>query len=201
MQLQDVKVIWRQVPKTIGRGHFGGRLVFAPDGKLFITSGDRQRFDPAQDPASQPRQGRSHQPRRLDPGRQPVRRARRARGPTSGRSAIATRSGAAINPASKTALDPRDGAEARRRAQHPGARQELRLAGREQRRQLRRQPDPRPPDAARVRRARLLLAPGDLAVGAHLLHGRPLRGLERATRSSAASRRRRSCGSRSRATA
>ena len=48
-QLRDVKVIWRQVPKTIARGHFGGRLVFAPDGKLFITSGERQRFDPAQD--------------------------------------------------------------------------------------------------------------------------------------------------------
>ncbi|HEV7764522.1 MAG TPA: PQQ-dependent sugar dehydrogenase [Thermoanaerobaculia bacterium] len=47
--LQSVKVIWRQVPKTIGRGHFGGRLVFAPDGKLFITSGERMRFDPAQD--------------------------------------------------------------------------------------------------------------------------------------------------------
>jgi glucose/arabinose dehydrogenase len=47
--LSDVKVIWRQVPKTIGRGHGGGRLVFAPDGKLFITSGERQRFEPAQD--------------------------------------------------------------------------------------------------------------------------------------------------------
>jgi glucose/arabinose dehydrogenase len=51
-QLRDVQVIWRQVPKTVGRGHFGNRLVFAPDGKLFITSGERQRFDPAQSLAS-----------------------------------------------------------------------------------------------------------------------------------------------------
>ncbi|HEX6179507.1 MAG TPA: PQQ-dependent sugar dehydrogenase [Thermoanaerobaculia bacterium] len=50
--LRDVQVIWRQTPKTIGRGHFGHRLVFAPDGKLFITSGDRMRFDPAQDVSS-----------------------------------------------------------------------------------------------------------------------------------------------------
>ena len=50
--LRDVKVIWRQYPKTIGRGHFGGRLVFAADGKLFITSGDRMRFEPAQDPSN-----------------------------------------------------------------------------------------------------------------------------------------------------
>ena len=51
-RLADLKVIWRQVPKTIGRGHFGGRLIFAPDGKLFILSGERQRFEPAQDPKS-----------------------------------------------------------------------------------------------------------------------------------------------------
>jgi glucose/arabinose dehydrogenase len=51
-RLEDVTVIWRQEPKQIGRGHFGGRLLFAPDGKLFVTSGDRQRFEPAQDMTS-----------------------------------------------------------------------------------------------------------------------------------------------------
>jgi len=51
-QLRDVQVIWRQEPKTVGRGHFGNRVIFAPDGKLFITSGELMRFDPAQDLAS-----------------------------------------------------------------------------------------------------------------------------------------------------
>jgi glucose/arabinose dehydrogenase len=50
--LRDVEVIWRQEPKTVGRGHFGNRLIFAPDGKLLVTSGDRMRFDPAQSLAS-----------------------------------------------------------------------------------------------------------------------------------------------------
>jgi glucose/arabinose dehydrogenase len=48
-RLEDLKVIWRQTPKVTGRGHYGHRLVFAPDGHLFITSGERQKFDPAQD--------------------------------------------------------------------------------------------------------------------------------------------------------
>ena len=51
-QLRDVQVIWRQEPKTVGRGHFGNRILFAPDGKMFITSGERMRFDPAQSLAS-----------------------------------------------------------------------------------------------------------------------------------------------------
>ena len=46
-QLRDLQVIWRQVPKTGGRGHFGVRMVFGPDGKLYATSGERMRFDPA----------------------------------------------------------------------------------------------------------------------------------------------------------
>jgi glucose/arabinose dehydrogenase len=47
-RLTDLKVIWRQHPKTVGRGHFGNRIVFAQDGKMYITSGDRMRFEPAQ---------------------------------------------------------------------------------------------------------------------------------------------------------
>ncbi|MDZ4841909.1 MAG: PQQ-dependent sugar dehydrogenase [Hyphomicrobium aestuarii] len=48
-KLNDLTVIWQQVPKTIGRGYFGGQLAFAKDGTLMITSGDRQQFEPAQD--------------------------------------------------------------------------------------------------------------------------------------------------------
>jgi glucose/arabinose dehydrogenase len=51
-ELRDLKVVWRQVPKTVGRGHFSGRLEFARDSTLFIASSDRMRFDPAQDLAS-----------------------------------------------------------------------------------------------------------------------------------------------------
>ena len=47
--LEDVEVIWRQVPKVSGKGHYGHRLLFSPDGHLFISSGERQKFDPAQD--------------------------------------------------------------------------------------------------------------------------------------------------------
>jgi len=48
-RLQDVEVVWRQYPKVSGRGHYGHRLLFSDDGYLFISSGDRQKFDPAQD--------------------------------------------------------------------------------------------------------------------------------------------------------
>ncbi|MEO2169380.1 MAG: PQQ-dependent sugar dehydrogenase [bacterium] len=48
-ELADLEVIWRQVPKVTGQGHFGHRIVFGPDGYLWISSGERQKFDPSQD--------------------------------------------------------------------------------------------------------------------------------------------------------
>lgn len=39
--LTDGKVIFRGAPKYKSGAHFGSRLVFAPDGHLFITLGDR----------------------------------------------------------------------------------------------------------------------------------------------------------------
>ncbi len=48
-ELKSVEVIFRQEPKVRGRSHFGSRLVFSPEGKLFVTMGERFKFDPAQD--------------------------------------------------------------------------------------------------------------------------------------------------------
>jgi glucose/arabinose dehydrogenase len=48
--LEGLKVIWRDGARGKG-GQFGAAVAFAPDGKsLFLSSGDRQRFTPAQDP-------------------------------------------------------------------------------------------------------------------------------------------------------
>ena len=47
--LTDVEIIWRQYPKLLGRGHYGHRIEFDDDGYLWISSGDRQKFTPAQD--------------------------------------------------------------------------------------------------------------------------------------------------------
>jgi glucose/arabinose dehydrogenase len=47
--LENLQVIWRQVPKMDGNGHFGQRIAFGPDGMLYISSSERQKFDPAQD--------------------------------------------------------------------------------------------------------------------------------------------------------
>lgn len=49
-RLENLQVLWRQMPKGKG-GQAGGQVAFSPDGRyLFLTVGDRMRFTPAQDP-------------------------------------------------------------------------------------------------------------------------------------------------------
>ncbi|MGM9491762.1 PQQ-dependent sugar dehydrogenase [Ideonella sp. YS5] len=50
--LQELQVIYRQVPKVGGIGHFGSRMAFASDGTLFISLGERMQGSPAQDLAT-----------------------------------------------------------------------------------------------------------------------------------------------------
>ena len=46
--LEEVEVIFRQQPKVSGPNHWGSRLVFAPDGTLFVTLGERYKRDRSQ---------------------------------------------------------------------------------------------------------------------------------------------------------
>lgn len=48
-RIDGLQVIWRQEAKVTGRGHYGHRLAFGPDKMLYIASGERQKFTPAQD--------------------------------------------------------------------------------------------------------------------------------------------------------
>jgi aldose sugar dehydrogenase len=48
-QLEGFATIWRATPFVDGNGHFGHRIAFGPDGMLYISTGERQAFTPAQD--------------------------------------------------------------------------------------------------------------------------------------------------------
>ncbi|MDG4550829.1 MAG: PQQ-dependent sugar dehydrogenase [Candidatus Contendobacter sp.] len=47
-RLEDMKVLFRQHPKSKGGRHFGSRLVFDRQGNLYITMGDRGEMERAQ---------------------------------------------------------------------------------------------------------------------------------------------------------
>lgn len=46
--LQGLEVIWRQSEMVSGSGHFGHRILFDANSTLWLSSGERQQFDPAQ---------------------------------------------------------------------------------------------------------------------------------------------------------
>jgi glucose/arabinose dehydrogenase len=48
-RLENFETIWRAQPFVTGNGHFGHRIAFGPDGMLYLSTGERQKFDPAQD--------------------------------------------------------------------------------------------------------------------------------------------------------
>jgi glucose/arabinose dehydrogenase len=47
--ISNLKVIFRQFPKTHGGRHYGSRIVFSPKGHLYITIGERGERDKTQD--------------------------------------------------------------------------------------------------------------------------------------------------------
>ncbi len=48
-RFENLEIVFRQKPAFSGGLHFGSRFAFAPDGKLFITLGERYQKDYAQD--------------------------------------------------------------------------------------------------------------------------------------------------------
>ena len=48
-RIEGFEEIFLQTPWITGPNHFGGRIVFSPDGLLYLTLGERFQFDPAQD--------------------------------------------------------------------------------------------------------------------------------------------------------
>lgn len=48
-RLSDVEILFRADAQSGTSGHYGGRIAFAPDGHLFFTASERQKFTPAQE--------------------------------------------------------------------------------------------------------------------------------------------------------
>ena len=154
-------MIWRQSPKVDGGGHYGHRIAFG-DGYLWISSGERQKFDPAQDMNA----NLGKVVRLNEDGSVPRDNPFADRGGVTAQIwSLGHRNllGLAFD-AAGPALGRRDGADGRRRAEPRRARRQLRLSDRLQRRSLRRQGHSRPRHAAGVRGAGRVLESGDLAV-------------------------------------
>ena len=168
-RLDGLEVVWRQTPKVAGDGHFSHRLAFSPDGAhLFVSSGDRQLGDPAQDTTDTLGTIVRPHPRRRARSRQPARRP--------GWGECRDLELGPPEPARARARPRRhpvvigDGARGRRRAQRDRGRLELRLARGVRRQRLRRRrrdiPDHADGDgyAAPARSWNPSISPGSLMV-------------------------------------
>ena len=47
--VENLEVIWRAFPKVDGGLHFSQRIAFDDEGYMFVSSGERNKYDPAQD--------------------------------------------------------------------------------------------------------------------------------------------------------
>jgi glucose/arabinose dehydrogenase len=47
--LENLEVIWRAFPKVDGGLHFSHRIAFDAEGHMFVSAGERNKYDPAQD--------------------------------------------------------------------------------------------------------------------------------------------------------
>ena len=175
-RLADVKIIFRQDPSGTGGLHFGCRLVFADDGMLFVTLGERFQKDYAQDVRRSWGKVVRIAPDGAIPEDNPRFGAHRRQGAVDDRAPqSASRSAASRN---AQAVGRRARPQGRRRGQRHRARPQLRLAGDRLWHRLLRRETPRGYAQGRHGAAGLLLAAFDRAIGHGVLHGRQIPAVE-----------------------
>ena len=175
-RLDNFQVIFRQEPAYASSAHFGSRIVFMPDGSLFITMGDRYS---ARDQAQNPGNHLGKLVRVLPDGRphpdNPKRDGWRPEIWSIGHRNV---QGAALNPASGRVWTIEHARARRRRDQRAAIGQELRLAGHHLRPRLLLRQDRRGHREGRHGAAGLLLGSVDRAIGCRVLHGQPVPRME-----------------------
>ena len=200
-RLADLKVIFRQQPKVASKQHFGSRLVFARDGNLFVTTGERNsRACQGAGPVDAPRQDPAHHAGRRRAAGQSLRRpqGRAARNLVLRPPQLAGRD---AEPGHGPALGDRARPARRRRNQHSRGRQELRLAHHHLRARVQRPGDRRRHGEGGHGAADPLLGAVHRALRHDVSRRARLSRPGRGSFSSARSRPSSSCGSRSRRTA